>query len=182
MSVTSLDSTATQTDAGGQFASLVGRIVAIIGADHFPTGERAALKRLPPNEPPGLAFYRFWPRYVRAETPSDTQALDWALALSGIALMGSNAHRPGRRLGAALAQTGYSEMRIERLLGTDDAAMRRVLFMRALRYLAAKGEPIDWVEAARWLLSAQEQREARSRRIARDYFATQSRLENQEGE
>jgi CRISPR system Cascade subunit CasB len=157
----------------------VARIAGVIAADHFPTGERAALKRLAPNEAPRLAFFRFWPRYVGADAPPDAQVDDWAVILSGIALMGRNAHQPGRRFGTVLAETRYSESRLERLLGTEDADIRRVLFARAMRFLAAKGEPIDWTGAADWLLSTDEKREVAARRIARDYYTTQSPLETQ---
>lgn len=173
---------ATPAAAAPTLGSLIARIAGVMGEDRFPTGERAALKRLAPNEPPGLAFFRFWPRYVGADAPSDTQVADWAAILSGIALMGRNAHQSGRRFGAVLAETRYSEGRLERLLATEDPAVRRVLFARAVRFLAAKGEAIDWLGAASWLLSSDESRETAARRIARDYYATQSRLENESKE
>lgn len=170
---------ATGANAELSLGSRVARIAGVMATDRFPTGERAALKRLAPNEAPGLAFFRFWPRYVGADTPPDTEVLDWAVILSGMALMGRKSHQPGRRLGQVLAETRYSEARLERLLGTEDADVRRVLLSRAMRFLAAKGEPINWVDAAAWLLSADEKREAAARRIARDYYAAQSRLENE---
>lgn len=170
---------ATGANAERSLGSRIARIAGVIGADRFPNGERAALKRLGPNEAPGLAFFRFWPRYLAEDAPNDAQVLDWAVILSCIALMRHNAHQPGRHFGTVLAETRYSEARLERLLGTEDADVRRVLFSRAMRFLAANGEPIDWVEAAVWLLSADEKREAAARRIARDYYAAQSRLENE---
>jgi len=166
------------TDAEGSLGSTIGRIAAMIAADHFPTGERAALKRMARDEPPGLAFFRFWPRYLKAEAPPDARVREWAALLAGIALMGRNAHQPGRRFGAVLAETRYSEDRLERLLATDDADVRRTLFLRAVRFLAAKGEAFDWVGAAAWLLTSDDKREDAARRIARDFYATQSRLKD----
>ena len=163
-------------------ASRIARIASTIGADHFPTGERAALKRMPPNESPGLVFFRFWPRYLGTDTPPDAQALDWSVILAGIALMGRSAPQSGRRFGTVLAETRYSEGRLERLLGTEDTDVRRVLFLRAVRFLAAKGEPFDWLGAAAWLLSTAEKRDEAARRIARDFYSAQSRLERENKE
>jgi CRISPR system Cascade subunit CasB len=179
MPLPALDSTdAVSTRAEGSLNSTMARIAAMIGADHFPTGERAALKRMARDEPPGLAFYRFWPRYLGAEAPPDGRVREWAALLAGIALMGRNAHQPGRRFGTVLAETRYSEDRLERLLGTDDPEVRRTLFLRAVRFLAAKGEAFDWIGAASWLLASDDKREDSARRIARDFYATQSRIEN----
>jgi CRISPR system Cascade subunit CasB len=179
MALPALESTdAALINAEGSLGSTIGRIAATIAADHFPTGERAGLKRMARDEPPGLAFFRFWPRYLNAEAPPDARVREWAAILAGIALMGCNAHRPGRRFGAVLAETRYSEDRLERLLGTDDPEVRRTLFLRAVRFLAAKGEAFDWVGAASWLLTSDDRREDAARRIARDFYATQSRLNN----
>lgn len=169
---------APSAEAAPSLGSLIARIAGTIGADHFPTAERAALKRLAPDQPPGLAFFRFWPRYLGRDAPHDDQVRDWSVILAGIALMGRNAHNSGRRFGTVLAENRYSEGRLERLLGTDDADVRRVLLLRAARFLAAKGKPFDWLGAASWLLASDEKREDAARRIARDFYATQSPQED----
>jgi CRISPR system Cascade subunit CasB len=176
---TSKTSAATNAIPEPSLGSLIARIARVIGEDRFPNGERASLKRLAAHESPGLTFFRFWPRYVGADAPPDAQVADWAAILFGIALMGRNAHAPHRRLGAALADSQYSEGRLERLLAADDQDTRRVLFVRTVRFLAAKGESCNWVEAAAWLLSSDEKRDAAARRIARDYYATQTRLDHE---
>lgn len=158
--------------------SRIGQIAATLGGEHFPTGERAALKRFAPGQSVPLAYWRFWPRWLRAEAPPDTQSQDWALILAGLSLMGRAGHQPKARFGATLAEQGYSEQRLERLLAAEDAATRRQLFARTVRFLAAKGAAIDWLEAARFLLAGDALRESLAHRVARDYYTTQYHLES----
>lgn len=40
-------------------ARLIGQVAGMISSESFPSGDRAALKRLAPDRPPSLAFYRF---------------------------------------------------------------------------------------------------------------------------
>jgi len=157
--------------------SRIGQIAATLGGDHFPTGERAALKRFAPGQSVPLAYWRFWPRWLSADAPPEAQSQDWALILAGLAWMGRAGHQPKARLGATLAEHGYSEQRLERLLAAEDAATRRQLFARMVRFLAAKGAAIDWLEAARFLLAGDALRETLAHRIARDYYTTQYHLE-----
>jgi CRISPR type I-E-associated protein CasB/Cse2 len=134
------------------------------------------LKRYSPGQSLPLAYWRFWPRWLQQDAPPDAQSQDWALILAGMALMGRNAHQPKLTLGTVLAEQGYSEQRLERLLTADDASTRRQLFARTTRFLAAKGAAIDWLEAARFVLAGAELREVLAHHIARDYYATQYRL------
>lgn len=154
----------------------VGRIAAALASDEFPSGDRAALKRFSPGQSLPLAYWRFWPRWLQQDAPTEAQSQDWALILAGMALMGRNANQPRLKLGAVLAEQGYSEQRLERLLAADDAPTRRQLFARATRFLAAKGAAIDWLEAVRFVLAGAELRETLVHQIARDYYATQYRL------
>lgn len=152
--------------------ALIGRIAHILGADHFPSGERAALKRFAPGQAAGLAYFRFWARWLQRDPPPDAQSPTWALILAGIALMGPHGHASHKRVGAALAEAYFSESRLERLLAAEDAATRRQLFARLIRFLAAKGAAIDWTEAAAWLLAGDARHTDLGMRIARDYYAT----------
>lgn len=153
----------------------VGRVAGVIASERFPTGLRAALKRMAPHQSPGLAFHRFYAQYIDANGCPDGQLADWSAILAGIARMTrppQSGHQSGAqaRMGAVLADCGYSEKRLERLLSTADPNVRRVLFTRATRFLAARGVPWDWAEAAAWLLSAADKREGMSHRIARDFY------------
>lgn len=151
---------------------LIARVAAIIGSEDFSTGERAALKRLAPGQPPSLAFYRFcfqhlpdgWQRQVGA----------WQVILAGLALMGTQPHRPDRPLGQALAEQRYSEARLERLLAAQDEVLH-TLTLRVARFLAAKGESVNWLDLANLLLAQdRDKHEAVRLKIAGDYYRHQN--------
>lgn len=155
----------------GTLARVIGRVSALLAADHFPTGERAALRRMTPGGPLPLVFHRFalqnlpdgWDRSRKSRA-------DWVTIVSGIAIMSPGAHSFDTPLGAALGRHGYSEARLERLLAAEDRT-RRTLLLRAARFLAAKSTPCNWADGARLLLTTDpDKKEALHRRIAGDYY------------
>lgn len=151
-------------------ATTIGRLVAMINAPHYPTGDRAALRRWAPGQPVPLAFYRLWLRHVGEDLPGEAQTEAWMALTWGIATMGAQAHQPGRPIGQALAGSGYSEGRLERLLAAPDG-LRTELFMSAVRFLAAKNDRFDWCDATTYLLAADSnKRERIHRRIAEAFF------------
>ena len=151
-------------------ASTVASLAGVIGAPHYPAADRAALRRWAPGQPMPLAFYRLWLRHIGEDLPGETQSETWMTLAWGLATMGAGAHRPGRSLGQVLAETGYSEARLERLLAAPDA-LREDLLMSAVRFLAAKGDTFDWLEAATFLLASDaDKRQRIHRRIAQTYF------------
>lgn len=157
-------------------ASSIAHIAGVISHSEFPTGDRAALKRMIPGQSPPLEFYRFALRHL----PRNWEAhlADWMALVAGMALMAPHVHRPNRSLGQALAEENYSEARLERLLSADED-IRRVLFLRAVRFLASKGAPFNWVDAAQFLLTREEdKREVLHRRIAWDFYRTVESSEN----
>ena len=147
----------------------MGRIAGVISSDRFPTGERAALRRMAPGQPLPLCFYRFAFSYL---PPGWEHALEqWTTLIAGIALMSPNAYSPRVGFGRALAEAGYSELRLERLLAAEHN-VQRTLFLRAIRFLAAKTEPFNWAEGARFLLTRdEEKREILNLRMARDFYS-----------
>lgn len=150
-------------------AAIIGRVAGIICSDSFPTSDRAKLRRMAPGQPLPLVFTRFALAYLPASW--ERQPEDWAVLLAGITLMAPHAHRPGYGLGRALAEAGYSEARLERLLDTDGET-RRTLFLRAIRFLAAKAGPFDWLDAAQLLLSRDAAKsDYIKQRVARDFFS-----------
>jgi CRISPR system Cascade subunit CasB len=152
-------------------APLIGRVAGIIGSEDFPTGERAALKRLAPDRPPSLAFYRFCFRYLPANWQANVGA--WQTILAGLALMGAQPHRPDRPVGSALAEHQYSEARLERLLAAQDDVLY-TLTLRLARFLAAKGESVNWLDLGNLLLARdRDKQEAARLKIARDYYRYQ---------
>ena len=162
---------ATHPEPPPSLKSLIGRIAGIIGSEDFPTGERAAFKRFAPDRPPSLAFYRFCFRYLPESWQGNVGA--WQTLLAGLALMGTQPHRPDRPVGLALAEDGYSEARLERLLAAQDDVLH-TLTLRLARFLAAKGESVNWLDLANLLLAKdRDKQEAARLKIARDYYRYQ---------
>lgn len=150
-------------------AEVIGRAAGVIASANFPTGERASLRRMTPGHSPPLAFYRFAIRYLPDSW--EQNVAEWMTLIAGMALMAPAVHRPGHPFGRALSQEGFSEARLERLLAADPT-VRRMLFLRAVRFLASRNAPFDWVDAAHFLLVKDEKKyEAVCRRIARDYYS-----------
>lgn len=165
-----MNAQATVPPQESSLASTVARLAAVIGNPHYPAGDRAALRRWAPGQPVPLAFYRLWLRHSGGELPSEIQTEAWLLLVWCAATLGQEAHRPTRRLGQALAESGFSEGRLERLLSAPEGA-RSELLISAVRFLAAKGECFDLTEAARFLLTTdQARRDSLNRRIAEAFY------------
>jgi CRISPR system Cascade subunit CasB len=146
----------------------LGKIAGIVSSERLPTGERAALRRMIPGQPLPLCFYRFAFSYLPAGW--EYMLEDWTTIIAGIALMSPNAYNPQIGLGQALAEAKYSESRLERLLAADND-VRRTLFLRAVRFLAAKSYSFNWAQGARFLLTkSKDKRETMNLRIARDFY------------
>jgi len=149
----------------------VGRLAAVVSGEHYPAGDRAALRRYAPQQPVPLAFYRLWLRHLGTEPPLGSAIGAWALIAWGLATGGPSAHRRDRPLGRCLAEAGYSEARLERLLAAPEDDTRQALVASMVRYLASKGEGFDWVQLAQLVLLRDEaRREGLHRRIATDYY------------
>jgi CRISPR system Cascade subunit CasB len=156
--------------AAEPLTTTVARLAEVISAPHYPAGDRAALRRWAPGQPLPLAFYRLWLRHADSELPAEAHTESRMTLAWGLATTGAHAHQPGRALGQALAESRYSEGRLERLLAAPDA-LRADLFMSAVRFLAAKNERFDWGEAATFLFATDaDKREGIRRRIASTYF------------
>lgn len=158
-----------------RLADTIGHIVKVISSDRFPTGDRAALRRMTPGQPLPLVFYRFALQHLPEGWDRDQdRLLDWVTIVAGIALMSPNAHRIDLPLGKALAEARYSEVRLERLLASE-GSIRRILLLRAARFLAAKGSPCNWVDTAQLLLTRDPQkREQVHKRIAKEFYQSAS--------
>lgn len=157
-----------ETPVTANLSQTIGRLAGVISHPEFPTGERAKLKRMGPGEPPPLAFYRFAFRHLPEGWERRPQP--WMTMVAGIALMCPHPHRPDRPAGRALAESRYSEGRMERLLDAEGET-QLTLLLRAARFLAAKGAACNWTDFARLLLTTdREKQEAARQHIARDYF------------
>ncbi len=159
-----------QTNTAGGLATNIARLAGVMGSTHYPSGERAALRRWAPGQPVPLAFYRLWLRHLENDLPAEAQTSAWMALVWGLATCGENSHDPKRPWGQALAESGFAEGRLERLLSAPQD-VRIDLFMSAIRFLAAKGERFNWVEAAEFLLTQDpDKRERLNRRIASAYY------------
>ena len=156
------------TATNESLASIVGHINGVIASDQFPNGDRAALKRMDPRNEPPLSFYRFAFRHL----PNNWQARQraWQTILNGMALMSPHIHQLNQRLGQVLAEERYSEARLERLLDSADET-RRLLVLRAVRFLAAKKRTVNWVDITGLLLTSDaSKRETLHMNIASYYY------------
>lgn len=148
----------------------ISRLSGVLADERYPSGDRAALRRWAPSQPVPLAFYRLWLRHLGRDLPPEHQTEAWMVLAWGLATTGPGSHDQQRSLGRALAESQFSEGRLERLLAAPDD-LRLELFMNTVRFLAAKGERLNWAEAAQFLLTQDAaKREALQRRMASDYY------------
>ena len=130
--------------------TVVQRIAAEFADTGFPRGDLAALRRMNPDDPAALVFWRLMAKY---DLPDNVVAVpQWALIMNGMAIMTptANADIP---VGRALFQVGsYSEARLNRLL-VSRRDMFRSLLGRMFRIVASAKQPLDWGEMATLILN-----------------------------
>lgn len=162
----------------GFTATAIARLAVLLRSGALSTGDVAALRRMDPRHPP-LAFFKvevlMFGRVRENEAGPVGLSTRWAAITTGLAILGDG-HRDARQdrscaLGRALGECGFTELRFSRLLQADADRLVDELPMLA-RYIAAKSVKVDWLGAARLMLSADTQREQSVRRqLARDFFA-----------
>ncbi len=157
--------------------SVIGVLIHVLSDDGFPRGDLAALRRMDADAPQAPAFWRLSGR-VAIPTSGEEPLRRWALVVHGMALLAPDLTTP-TRLGSALAEAGFSEPRLARLLNARGGQFRS-LVPRLCRQLGAKGIPANWYELAPLIL-AEGRREdiaqVRRREIARHYYATTAKSE-----
>lgn len=98
----------------------------------------------------------------------------WSLLLAAFVLL-EGRHSRGRSLGAALAESGLTELRLERLLRADTSTLPKIL-VSALHQLSHSGTLVDLGELTLLLLvDSPEYRESIRRQVARSYYRTTER-------
>jgi CRISPR system Cascade subunit CasB len=131
---------------------------------------------------PAAAFFKIEGLVLDESLPGDAAAradmeTRWAVIVVGLAYLGA-LHDPSKRLGLALADAQYSELRFARLVRADEEHLADELPTLA-RFLAAKGARVDWAAAAQLILSAGRTDEEPVRRhLARDYYGAMARQES----
>ena len=183
---TELDTTETRDGGPASRGDIAFEIAGEIAGRNFSPGDRAALRRMDPDNPDAAAFWRLLASKDQLGSPLLERK--WALILNGIALMtptisretgGRSAHDGATPVGRALFLGGdtqrakgfYSETRFNRLL-TARGSMLRILLARMFRMLAAADVSFNWREMAQFILNEdyEERAEAARRRMARDYY------------
>lgn len=162
--------------------SALGRIIGrLTDGNRTSPGELAALRRLAPDKP-SPAFWRILAQEVAPALYQGRQAEDlWATLLAAFAMLAPMGRGQGRSLGRALAETGYSESRLTRLLRADVTDLHKELGTAA-RWLVAHGDSANWYELADFAFSRPAgagSDHLTARRIARDYFTALARKETQ---
>lgn len=141
-------------------------------------GERAELRRMSPEDPGCPVFWRIMAQDLEpagllpgGESARLESERRWAAVLSGMAVM-QDLLQTGRRPGHALAEAGFSEQRLVRLLRARRETLEDAL-QGVARFLASKGEAVDWGPLAQLILQQDEERgESIRRAIARDYYGS----------
>jgi len=152
---------------------IIASIAGQLGADHYPTGERAALKRMDPDDPsPGAyaaAVRLLLNAGADAEVKNDARLERWVRLLHGMALMSGPGHAPhGWRdehaTGRVMFESGYSEDRLRRLLEARGKTFDDLL-SRMTRFLATRRAVIDWCDLAPLVLDGEESERAEQARL-----------------
>lgn len=155
---------------------LIGKIAFFLqpGTQALSSADMAQLRRLSAQKPYSSAL---WKILLQCNVPEKwaggrnqaQKEKQWA-ALIGAMAQSPASHDPKTRFGTALAQSGWSELRLVRLLESRDEQLD-ALFRQMAAYMASKGLSLDWSEAGQ-LLFWQEGETAESIRqdIARAYY------------
>ena len=146
------------------------KLARAIASPGFSAAGRAALKRYIAGQSVPLEFYKLWLTKVERDLPSEQDTPVWALLAWGLAIYGAGATSRDCSLGRVLAESRYSEARLERLLAADEN-IRTTLFASTIRFLSRDKSAFDWLDAARLLFARKsEARERIRRKIAADYY------------
>jgi len=138
-------------------------------------GERAALRRISPSRPYTAALWKLLV-HLDLDHLSDNEVESWALIAMLIA-ENSGGYEPNVRIGKALAEYGWSELRLTQLLEARDAQLYS-LVRRLSHFMASKNIRADWSEIARIVLVQDGDNAEKFRKsIARHYFTQIYRAE-----
>jgi len=152
---------------------IIASISGKLGADHYPTGERAALKRMDPDHPsPGAyaaAVRLLLTADADAEFKNDARLKRWTLLIHAMALMSGPDRAPHgwaehHAAGGVMFDSGYSEARLRRLLEARGKTFDDLL-SRMARFLAAKQATVNWGDLAPLVLDPEDSERAEQARL-----------------
>ncbi|HMQ22633.1 MAG TPA: type I-E CRISPR-associated protein Cse2/CasB [Planctomycetota bacterium] len=153
--------------------STIGAIATLLAQPHA-AGLKAELRRMREGDVDCSAFWKIAVRHLADELEGPEENVSdrerrWGVILSTLASM-PHRHRPGRRLGAAMAEAGVSEARVLKLLRARGSAVPDT-FRAVCHQLETASQPVAWSELAHLILSEGRSDEERvRRRIARAYY------------
>ena len=155
-----------------KISQIIGQVTMALTRGLLGPGETAELRRIDPERPSCPAFWRVMTVWIAPEKRlSPEQENRWAMILSGMARMKPLLSLPGRTLGKALAEAGFTERRLARLLRTTDAKNLADQVRRITGFLVSQGVPINWIDFAYFILTTDpEKREEKNRSVAADYY------------
>jgi len=197
--MTDIDSSALESDSfQAQSASAPSRkdvlkaISRSLGADHYPTGERAALKRMDPDKPSPGAYAAAVRLLLNADADSevknDARLKRWTLLIHAMALMSGPDRAPHgwaehHAAGGVMFDSGYSEDRLRRLLEARGKTFDDLL-SRMARFLAAKQGTVNWGDLAPLVLDPEDSERAEQARLnlMRQFLMREARQEREAGE
>jgi hypothetical protein len=84
-------------------------------------------------------------------------------------------HKQSISLGTALASCSFPALRLTRLLRAEQGPRLWQEVRSMVSYLCSKGQDVDLIDIAHFLLSQQKVRERRKKQIALDYFITEAK-------
>lgn len=152
---------------------VVHKIALEIAQEHFPAGDRAALRK----EQRGPAFWKIAvhhlePKGLLVDGPwRDEAELRWAAILAGLA-RNPQLHRRDRRLGDVLAEADIAEARVLRLARAHGDSLHKTVRAVA-QQLASSGLKVDWGDFADLILSdGRPWEDEVRRRMCRDFYRT----------
>ncbi len=150
-------------------AGLIGMLAKRISV--MGNGPAADLRRLRADAEDRWRSATFYRLYADVIAPrhrgGDDHERNWAMILAGLARL---AHAPGRNAGATLAEEGFAERRLVRLLDADGDHLASEL-RATISFLAAKGAAVNWIDLAELVLThATERRDDARRKIAAAYY------------
>ena len=171
------------------FGGTITGIVETIEDKDEDKGDAASLRRMNPDNPDSVAFWRLM---VRAGMPGAPDVRKWGLIVNGMAIMAHGAglaHKPKIPVGRALYRGSgkrvpvYSEHRLSALLAARGTVLHRLL-ERLFRMLASEGCGFDWREMAWFILNEGENEDRADRariEIARAYYRAEGQHAGQAG-
>ncbi len=142
--------------------------------DSVSSGDRAELRRLDPKRPFTPALWKLLLDMGQHDAPEwisqDRWERRWATLLMGLAFC-AELHDYKRSLGSALAEAGYSELRLVRLLRAEGEQLETYI-RRLAQYLHSKQQKANWGDVANLLFYQSGETSDKIRlHIARAYFA-----------